>query len=57
VLKTFGLLPGAGRGLRFDRKVEALLKGTPDIAMVVRPLLATWRQLREQIAVFDKAVL
>src|SRR6476646_7887206 len=24
VLKTFGLLPGAGRGLRFDRKVEAL---------------------------------
>jgi len=23
----------------------------------VRPLLATWRQLREQVAVFDKAVL
>jgi transposase len=23
----------------------------------VRPLLATWRQLRQQIAVFDKAVL
>src|SRR4051812_49563493 len=29
VLKTFGLLPGAGRGLRFDRKVEALLEGAP----------------------------
>jgi hypothetical protein len=29
VLKTFGLLPGAGRGLRFDRKVEALLEGVP----------------------------
>src|SRR4051794_19280708 len=57
VLKTFGLLPGAGRGLRFDRKVEALLEGAPEIALVVRPLLATWRQLREQIAVFDKAVL
>ena len=26
VLKTFGLLPGAGRGLRFDRKVEALAR-------------------------------
>src|SRR3954466_6445350 len=26
VLKTFGLLPGTGRGLRFDRKVEALLE-------------------------------
>ena len=56
VLKTFGLLPGAGRGVRFDRKVEALLEGTPEIALIVRPLLATWRQLREQIAVFDKAV-
>ena len=57
VLKTFGLLPGAGRGLRFDRKVEALLEGAPEIALVVRPLLTTWRQLRQQIAVFDKAVL
>ena len=34
VLKTFGLLPGAGRGLRFDRKVEALLEGAPEIALV-----------------------
>ena len=56
VLKTFGLLPGAGRGLRFDQRVEALLDGAPDIALIVRPLLVTWRQLREQIAVFDKAV-
>lgn len=56
VLKTFGLLPGAGRGLRFDRKVEALLDGAPELEQIVRPLLATWRQLREQIAVFDKAV-
>jgi transposase len=57
VLKTFGLLPGAGRRLRFDRKVEVLLEGAPEIALVVHPLLATWRQLRAQIAVFDKAVL
>jgi len=56
VLKTFGLLPGIGRGLRFDRRVEALLEGVPEVALIVRPLLATWRQLREQIAVFDKAV-
>jgi transposase len=39
VLKTFGLLPGAGRGLRFDRNVEALLDGAPEIALVVRPLV------------------
>jgi transposase len=56
VLKTFGLLPGAGRGLRFDRRVEELIEGLPEVALIVRPLLATWRQLREQIAVFDKAV-
>ena len=48
VLKTFGLLPGAGRGLRFDRRVEALLEGAPEIGLIVRPLLTTWRQLREQ---------
>lgn len=56
VLKTFGLLPGADRGLRFDRRVEAMIKDTPDVALIVRPLLATWRHLREQIAVFDAAV-
>jgi len=56
VLKTFGLLPGAGRGLRFDQSVEALLEGAPEIALVVRPLLVTWRQLRQQITAFDKAV-
>jgi transposase len=56
VLKTFGLLPGAGRGRRFDRQVEALLEAAPEVGSIVRPLLATWRQLREQIAVFDKAV-
>jgi transposase len=54
VLKTFGLLPGAGRALRFDQSVEALLDSGPDTALIVRPLLFTWRQLREQIAVFDK---
>jgi len=56
VLKTFGLLPGAMRGLPFDRRVEALLVDRDDLAPVVRPMLAAWRQLREQVAVFDKAV-
>src|SRR5690242_6262266 len=56
VLKTFGLLPGAIRGLPFDRRVEALIADRDDLAPIVRPMLATWRQLREQIAAFDKAV-
>jgi transposase len=56
VLKTFGMLPGAMRGLPFDRRVEDLVADRDDLAPIVRPMLTAWRQLREQIAVFDKAV-
>jgi transposase len=48
VLKTFGLLPGAMRGLPFDRKVEALLLDRSDVALIVRPMLVAWRQLTRQ---------
>ena len=56
VLKTFGLLPGAIRGLPFDRRVETLLADRGDLTSIVRPMLLAWRQLREQIAAFDKEV-
>jgi transposase len=56
VLKTFGMLPGTVRGLPFDRRVEALIIDRTDLASIIRPMLAAWRQLREQIATFDKAV-
>ncbi|MBV8122394.1 MAG: IS110 family transposase [Alphaproteobacteria bacterium] len=56
VLKTFGMLPGAGRGLPFDRRVEGLLADRAEVAPIVRPMLAAWRQLRQQTATFDKAV-
>ena len=56
VLKTFGLLPGAMRGMRFDRRVEAMLADRPDITPIVLPMLVAWRQLREQVTGFDKAV-
>ena len=56
VLKTFGLLPSAVRGLPFDLRIEAVLEDRPDLALIVRPMLAAWRQLRQQIAVFDKAI-
>jgi transposase len=56
VLKTFGLLPGAMRGLPFDRRVETLLADRDDLTSIVRPMLSAWRQLREQIAAFDKEV-
>src|ERR1700748_100900 len=56
VLKTFGLLPGADRGLRFDRRADILLADRGDLISIVRPMLLAWRQLREQIAAFDKEV-
>jgi transposase len=56
VLKIFGLLPGAMRGLPFDRRVEALLADRDDLVPIIQPMLIAWRQLREQIAAFDKAV-
>jgi transposase len=56
VLKTFGMLPGAMRGLPFDRRVETLIADRSDLALIIQRMLAAWRQLREQIASFDKAV-
>jgi transposase len=50
VLKTFGLLPGAMRGLRFDRKVEVLLEDRSDVAPIVRPMLAAYRVTARQAA-------
>ncbi len=44
------------RGLPFDRRVEALLADRDDLAPIARPMLIAWRQLREQIAAFDKEV-
>lgn len=37
MLKTFGMLPGAMRGLPFDRRVEALLVDREDIALLISP--------------------
>jgi transposase len=56
VLKTFGMLPGTMRGVPFDKRVETLLADRPEVAAIVQPMLTAWRQLREQIAVFDKAL-
>lgn len=56
ILKTFGILPGSERGMRFDRRVEACVADTPELAVIVHPLLVSWRHLREQIAGFDVAI-
>ena len=51
-----GCCPAPCVVLRSTRRVEALLADRDAVAAVVRPMLTAWRQLREQIAVFDKAV-
>jgi transposase len=56
VLKTFGLLPGGVRGVPFDRRIEAILQDRPELVPIVAPMLEAWRQLRKQIADFDKAI-
>jgi transposase len=56
ILKTFGVLPGGVRGIRFDRRVEAQIVERPDLEVIIAPMLATWRQLRQQIAAFDKII-
>jgi len=33
-----------------------LLEGRFDVALIVRPMLVAWRQLRVQVAAFDKAI-
>lgn len=56
ILKTFGVLPGSVRGMRFDRRVEARLVERRDLEPIVTPILTIWRSLREQIAAFDKII-
>lgn len=45
------------RRLAFDRLSGALLTDRNDLAPILQPMLASWRQLREQVAVFDKSML
>lgn len=56
VLKIFGILPGQARGLSFDRRVENCLAERPDLVPIVAPMLSAWRELRAQVAIFDRRI-
>ena len=47
---------GAGRGLRFDQRVEALLNDAPDIALIVRPLLVAVAERGSRSASISKRI-
>lgn len=49
-----GMLPGSGRGLRFDRWGEDLIRDDQEVMVTVHAPLATLRHSSEQITTFDK---
>jgi transposase len=52
-----GVLKSSARsGIAIRSEVEAQLLDRSDVALIVRPMLIAWRQLREQIVAFDKAI-
>jgi transposase len=51
IRRTPGRVPGSPK-----RSLEILLADRVEVAPIVRPMLAAWRQLRQQTAAFDKAV-
>jgi transposase len=56
ILKVFGLVVGMAHGRTFSERVETLVADQPAVAGIVRPMLQVWRELKEQITRFDKAV-
>jgi transposase len=56
ILKVFGLVVGPAHGRSFAERVETLVNDQPAVAGIVRPMLQVWRELKNQITSFDKAV-
>ncbi len=57
VLKTFGMLPGAGRGLSFDRRVETLLADRAEVAPIEIGFAPNRSQKRETRRIFRSGYL
>src|SRR5438094_5661194 len=56
-LRNFGLKVGTAGWTRFEARIEELVEGVPDLAVLVEPLLVVRRVLREQIAVLHRRLL
>ena len=56
ILKVFGLVVGMAHGRSFAERVETLVSDQPAVAGIVQPMLHVWRELKDQITRFDKAV-
>src|SRR4029453_18776431 len=56
LLKTFGVVLGAGKNQTFDRLVQSDTPSTAGIRSVIATLLETWRHLGKQIREIDKSL-
>ncbi|MBM1175461.1 hypothetical protein [Microvirga arabica] len=56
ILKVFGPVVGMAHGRTFSERVETLVADQPEVAGIVRPMLQVWRDLKDQITRFEKAV-
>ena len=50
VMKTFGLLVPAGKGITFEKHVRSLLADQDALASIVLPMLEAWRGIRVRAA-------
>jgi transposase len=56
ILKVFGLVVGPAHGRSFAERVETPVSDRPAVAEIMQPMLQIWRELKNQITRFDKAV-
>ena len=56
-LRNFGLKVGMVGQVKFEARIKELVENTPDLAVLVEPLLIVRRALREQIVVLHRRLL
>jgi transposase len=56
-LRNFGLKVGVVGTAKFEARIKELVENLPDLALLVEPLLAVRRTLREQIGVLHRRLL
>jgi transposase len=56
-LRNFGLKVGVVGAVKFEARINELVEGLPDLAVLVEPLLIVRRTLREQLGILHRRLL
>ena len=56
-LRNFGLKVGVVGAARFEARIKELIENSPDLAVLVEPLLVVRRALREQLGILHRRLL